>query len=79
MSMIFILDDLCVYADVRETLWAQDNMASSMMAPAVFAMLLLAVAVFQLVGKSLTTHCNYFIGTTLQSYMLLISYCWCCI
>ncbi|DBA71083.1 TPA: hypothetical protein ACH3X2_011504 [Trebouxia sp. C0005] len=44
---------LCVmgkmlYTDVRLNLWAEDNMASSMMAPAVFAMLLLAVAVFLL-------------------------------
>lgn len=37
--------------EVKLTLWAQDNMASSMMAPAVFAMLLLAVAIFQLMCK----------------------------
>ena len=33
-------------------MWAQDNGAPAMMAPAVFAMLLLAVAVFQLLCKS---------------------------
>lgn len=43
-------------ADARRDMWSQDNGASAMMAPAVFAMLLLAVAVFQLMCKHHLMH-----------------------
>lgn len=61
-------------ADVMLTTWSQDNMASSMMAPAVFAMLLLAVAVFQLICKPKAYMTRLALGAALWCSIAMIQY-----